>query len=146
MIDPGALSGWQRLDPGSAAGLCATRVQLHWAAQPIAAMARALLDPAPDDSHTSLEWQPAAGRLAREGDPWHARAEVVAQGRYYAIKRTVTRDGERVVIEDTLASVGPSAVGVVIEHTVVGKGHLDGKDGGKDRVRDSREIRGERGL
>ena len=65
-------------------------------------------------------WKPAVNR---KGD---TRAEVVAQGRYYAIKRTVTRDGERVVLEDTLTSASPSAVGVVIEHAVTAKGKLDG--------------------
>jgi hypothetical protein len=44
-----------------------TRVELHWAAQVPAAAARALVVPAPDDSHTSLEW--LAGRALLAGVP-----------------------------------------------------------------------------
>jgi hypothetical protein len=44
------------------AALSGARVELHWAAQAVAAAGRALNPPVPDDSHTSLEWV-AAGRL-----------------------------------------------------------------------------------
>jgi hypothetical protein len=46
----------------SPAALADARVELHWAAQVVAAAGRALIPALPDDSHTSLEWS-AAGRL-----------------------------------------------------------------------------------
>lgn len=44
------------------AELATARVELHWAAQVVAAVGRALIPAVSDDSHTSLEWS-AAGRL-----------------------------------------------------------------------------------
>jgi hypothetical protein len=44
------------------AALAEARVALHWAAQVVAAVGRALIPAMPDDSHTSLEWS-TAGRL-----------------------------------------------------------------------------------
>jgi hypothetical protein len=38
------------------AALAGSRVELHWAAQIVAAVGRALIPAVPDDSHTSLEW------------------------------------------------------------------------------------------
>ena len=38
------------------AALAEARVALHWAAQIVAAVGRALIPAVPDDSHTSLEW------------------------------------------------------------------------------------------
>jgi hypothetical protein len=38
------------------AALSRARVELHWAAQIVAAVGRALIPAVPDDSHTSLEW------------------------------------------------------------------------------------------
>lgn len=46
----------------SPTALTDARVELHWAAQVVGAVGRALIPPAPDDSHTSLAWS-AAGRL-----------------------------------------------------------------------------------
>ena len=39
-----------------AAGLAHSRIQLHSAAQLVAAVRKALARPEPDDSHTNLEW------------------------------------------------------------------------------------------
>jgi hypothetical protein len=46
----------------SPAALTDARVELHWAAQVVAAVGRALIPAVADDSHTSLEWS-TAGRL-----------------------------------------------------------------------------------
>jgi hypothetical protein len=45
------------------AALTSARVELHWAAQAVAAVGRALIPAAPDDSHTSLEWAATSGLL-----------------------------------------------------------------------------------
>jgi hypothetical protein len=50
----------------SPAALTDARVELHWAAQIVAAVGRALIPAVPDDSHTSLEWS-TAGRLLLGG-------------------------------------------------------------------------------
>ena len=44
-------------------GMSDARVALHWAAQALAAVGRALIPPAPDDSHTSLAWTPTTQLL-----------------------------------------------------------------------------------
>jgi hypothetical protein len=53
---------FEPLGAPSPAALADARVELHWAAQVVAAVGRALIPTVPDDSHTSLEWSPA-GRL-----------------------------------------------------------------------------------
>ena len=45
------------------AALTDARVELHWAAQIVAAVARAVIPAVPDDSHTSLEWWTAGSLL-----------------------------------------------------------------------------------
>ncbi len=47
------------------AALRDARLQTHWAAQPLAAAADALLEPTPDDSHSNLDWtdQTLIGRV-----------------------------------------------------------------------------------
>jgi catechol 2,3-dioxygenase-like lactoylglutathione lyase family enzyme len=49
---------WEPTGAPPPPALAAARIELHWAAQPIAAAARALIAPAPDDRHTSLTWLP----------------------------------------------------------------------------------------
>jgi hypothetical protein len=53
--------------------LADARVELHWAAQVIAAVARALIRAVPDDSHTSLEWLPSTRLLAGKTTPRQLR-------------------------------------------------------------------------
>ena len=48
--------GWEAVGNIEAAGLAHSRMQLHSAAQLVAAVGKALARPEPDDSHTSLEW------------------------------------------------------------------------------------------
>jgi hypothetical protein len=48
------------------AALTEARIELHWAAQVVAAAAHALIPAVPGDSHTSLEWS-TAGRLLMGG-------------------------------------------------------------------------------
>jgi hypothetical protein len=57
-----AASTFEPLGSPSPAALTEARVELHWAAQVVAAVGRALIPAVPDDSHTSLEWS-AADRL-----------------------------------------------------------------------------------
>jgi hypothetical protein len=47
---------WEVVGNIEAAGLAHSRMQLHSAAQLVAAVGKALARPEPDDSHTSLEW------------------------------------------------------------------------------------------
>src|SRR5450631_2317130 len=49
--------------------LADARVELHWAAQIVAAVGRALIAAAPDDSHTSLEWLEAERSLVGGATP-----------------------------------------------------------------------------
>src|SRR3954464_9345025 len=55
---------WEPVGGPGPGALATARIELHWAVQPIAAVARALIDPAADDSHTSLTWLPRARLLA----------------------------------------------------------------------------------
>jgi hypothetical protein len=55
---------WHRLGDPVPTGLVEARLQLHWAAQLVAAVGTTLLVPAPDDSHTQLEWLAGPGMLA----------------------------------------------------------------------------------
>jgi len=61
---------WLLVGEYAPAGLVDARLQLHWAAQLVAAVGTTLLPAADDDSHTNLEWlaEPAmlAGRLTPE--------------------------------------------------------------------------------
>src|SRR5215831_12224905 len=54
--------------------LTRARVELHWAAQLPAAAGRSLITPAPDDSHTSLEWLAGPRMLASGRLPGGLRA------------------------------------------------------------------------
>jgi len=47
-----------------AAGLAHSRIQLHSAAQLVAAVGKALARPEPDDSHTNLEWNSESNAFA----------------------------------------------------------------------------------
>lgn len=49
-------TGWQPLGDRQPTALVAARLQLHWAVQLVSAVGTTLLPPAPDDSHTNLEW------------------------------------------------------------------------------------------
>ncbi len=49
--------------------LASARVELHWAAQIVAAVGRALIPAVPDDSHTSLEWLEAERLLLGGATP-----------------------------------------------------------------------------
>jgi len=55
---------WQHLGDRPPAALTDARLQLHWAAQLVSAVGTTLLPPAPDDSHTNLEWLAESQRLA----------------------------------------------------------------------------------
>ena len=54
-----ALAGWKRLGDPAPASLPATRLELHYAVQPLSAAAMAHAEAQPDDSHTSISWDPA---------------------------------------------------------------------------------------
>lgn len=58
---------WQELGAVAPERLKDARLQLHWAAQIIGATARSLIEPTPDDSHTSASWS-VDGKLL-EGQP-----------------------------------------------------------------------------
>jgi hypothetical protein len=57
------MSGWRTLRQVAWPELGAARLQAHWAAQPIAALGAAAVDPEPDDSHRSMTLVPGFGRL-----------------------------------------------------------------------------------
>jgi hypothetical protein len=67
---------WEVLGGVSPRQLAEARLLLHHAVQLVAAVGRALVPPAPDDGHTSLEWLPSAGCLAGRPvpgpQPWRA--------------------------------------------------------------------------
>ena len=57
------IGNWQRLVRPRASDLADTRLQLHWAAQLVAAVGTTLAPAEADDSHTSLEWSDSHGGL-----------------------------------------------------------------------------------
>ena len=67
---------WEPLGSAPARALTETRLLLHHAVQPVAAVGRSLVPAAPDDSHTSLEWhrpsQSFVGQEAPGPRPWRA--------------------------------------------------------------------------
>jgi hypothetical protein len=67
-------AAWEALGHPPPVALASTRAELHWAAQVLAAAAAALIAPAPDDSHTSLEWVAARAWLAGVRTPAGLRA------------------------------------------------------------------------
>jgi hypothetical protein len=77
-LAPTSLLPWQPLGAVAPTALTDARLQLHWAVQLVSAVGTTLLPPAPDDSHTSLEWLAEsdgfAGRLTAEAP--HCRAVV----------------------------------------------------------------------
>jgi len=58
---------WKSLGNPSPTSLREARVQLHWAAQVLSALADRWLQAQPDDSHTNMEWRPELGALV--GNP-----------------------------------------------------------------------------
>ena len=56
--------GWQQLGQPPPAELADARVQLHWAAQIVAAAGLSFVEPQADDSHTSMVWLAGPGLLA----------------------------------------------------------------------------------
>jgi hypothetical protein len=83
-------SGWETLGNVSPRQLAPARLLLHHAAQVVAAAARSLCPPRPDDGHTSLEWTSPHGLTGQEVPgkrPWRASLrldeaslEVLAEG------------------------------------------------------------------
>ncbi len=55
---------WRRLGAVPPTALVDARLQLHYAAQVVAAVGATLLEPRPDDSHPNLEWHEGLGALA----------------------------------------------------------------------------------
>jgi len=62
---------WKPLDPRRSRDLADARLQLHHAAQLVAAFGISYLPAQPDDSHTNMEWLESLGALASKpvGDP-----------------------------------------------------------------------------
>lgn len=58
------MSGWQALGKRDPLTLEDARLQIHWAAQTIAAAGMTLVEHAADDSHTNMEWLSSKGLLA----------------------------------------------------------------------------------
>ena len=52
---------WQTLGTVPAADLVEAKVQLHWAAQIVAALGNTLIKTMPDDSQSNLGWVDACG-------------------------------------------------------------------------------------
>jgi hypothetical protein len=58
---------WERLGAPAPRSLVDARLQLHHAAQLVAAVGKSLIEPRPDDSHPSFAWDAAARVLAGHG-------------------------------------------------------------------------------
>ena len=58
-----AVKLWKPLGEPPPDSLVTSREQLHWAVQAVAAVGNTLVKAVPDYSHTSIEWQEAAGML-----------------------------------------------------------------------------------
>ncbi len=56
--------GWQTVGDPPPEQLWDARVQIHWAAQIVAAANLTFLEPVPDDSHTAMTWVPGPDLLA----------------------------------------------------------------------------------
>ena len=65
-------TSWQTLGTVPVADLVDAKVQLHWAAQIVAAFGNALLQPQPDDSQSNLGWVDSIGALCNHStsDGW----------------------------------------------------------------------------
>ena len=63
---------WQTLSMTSVVDLVDAKVQLHWAAQIVAAFGNGLLEPQPDDSQSNLGWTDSFGSLCSHpnSDGW----------------------------------------------------------------------------
>jgi len=60
---------WERLGRVAPTALADSRVELHWAAQVLAACADRWVEARPDDSHTTMEWDAARGALVGQAGP-----------------------------------------------------------------------------
>ena len=93
---------WTPLGATDPTRLVDARLQLHWAAQPVAAVGATHLPPADDYGHTTLSWLPAARALATQPLP---RAE----GRRFALRPadlTLLRLSQHGEVEASLALQG----------------------------------------
>lgn len=99
--------------------LAEARVQLHYAAQLVAAVNRAWLPARPDDAHTALRWDASGeiqGQTIPGAEPWHAALHVeslsfICEGQHS--RRQVSLEGKTVaealaaaqaLLDDTLGS------------------------------------------
>ncbi|MDH3685714.1 MAG: hypothetical protein OEP95_05780, partial [Myxococcales bacterium] len=69
---------WHQLGAVDPAELTATRLELHHAAQAVAAVGATLLEPQPDDSHPNLGWNEALQAFVGRAAPGGARAALRA--------------------------------------------------------------------
>lgn len=67
-------NGWQALGEVPPDGLTDARLQLHWAAQTVAAVANGLLEGRPDDGQSNLGWDAALAALTTHTTPSGLRA------------------------------------------------------------------------
>jgi hypothetical protein len=65
-------AGWQRLGTPPPTELADAREQAHWAVQILVGVAGVSVEPAPDDSHTSLTWDSASRALLTQPLMGHA--------------------------------------------------------------------------
>ncbi len=63
LLFPDTIARWQPLTRPRASDLRDMRLQLHWAAQLVAALGTTLLEPCADHAQTNLEWSQAHGGL-----------------------------------------------------------------------------------
>ena len=66
--------GWREVGAIAPDALAPARLQLHWAAQTVSAVAASLIAPLTDDSHRSLEWHRRLGSLVTQTLPAGHRA------------------------------------------------------------------------
>lgn len=71
---------WQELGAQRPKNLNEERLQLHWAAQPLSAVAGACIARLPDDSHSNLGWDHAAGAFVTRAFPGDYTAALAVAG------------------------------------------------------------------
>jgi hypothetical protein len=92
------LASWKPLKDVPADELREARLQAHWAVQPLGAFGRALAEPRPDDSQTSLSWLDERGVFAGAETPQGLRASLELK----ELELRLEADGE----QETLALPG----------------------------------------
>lgn len=140
------MTDWAPLSAVPTESMVDARLQLHWAAQIVAAVGRTLLEPRPDDSHPNMTWvggdrlagNPVGDRAIRAAlepasltlhvlDPAGSREHVSLEGRtledgYHWMEESVGRAlGESVVLSRERYTIPTHRVGEGAEFTLTNR-------------------------